>query len=183
MKNQKTKFVILGLLTIEPMSGYEIKKFISESISHFWAESNGQLYPALRELARQECIELKEKKLNGKQESHLYSITKKGRVALKVWLGEANRGKSISRDEDLLKLFFGKSASIQGSIALLQKREARISDKLNQYKEIQKVIERHSHSPHALYWRLTLKNGICHAQAELAWCQEARAALQSGEEQ
>jgi len=181
MKKQKTPFVILGLLTIEPMSGYEIKKFISTSIGHFWAESNGQIYPSLRQLVREKFIVLVEKQQKGKQESHLYSITKEGQKALEQWLEETTDGKSIHRDEELLKLFFGKSSTSRGCIALLKKREERIKKTLDQYEEIQEGLKKHARSPHALYWNLTVRNGICHAKAELRWCQEAQSALKSGE--
>ncbi|UCB53625.1 MAG: PadR family transcriptional regulator, partial [Candidatus Zixiibacteriota bacterium] len=43
----KTEFAVLGLLSLSPMSGYDMKAFISQSIGYFWQESYGQLYPAL----------------------------------------------------------------------------------------------------------------------------------------
>src|SRR5260221_14788803 len=48
----RTKYTILGMLTIAPMSGYEIKKAIQRSTAFFWSESEGQIYPALAQ-----CLE------------------------------------------------------------------------------------------------------------------------------
>jgi ABC-type antimicrobial peptide transport system permease subunit len=54
-KENKARFVILGLLAHEPMSGYDIKKRIEYSISNFYDISYGQIYP---ELARMEVANL-----------------------------------------------------------------------------------------------------------------------------
>ena len=43
--------VILGMLGLGPMSGYEIKSFVDHSTRFFWAASYGQIYPELRKLA------------------------------------------------------------------------------------------------------------------------------------
>ena len=43
--------VLLGLLTIEPMSGYDLGQTIRASVGHFWNESYGQIYPNLKKLA------------------------------------------------------------------------------------------------------------------------------------
>ena len=180
MTKQKTKFVILGLLTIEPMSGYDIKKMIGETIGHFWSESNGQLYPALSQLVNDRLIVLEEKQKKGKKESHLYAITDLGREALETWLGEDIEGKNIQRDEELLKLFFGKNASPSTTVQLLQKREKRVKEKLDQFLLIQKELATLTTSPHHLYWSLSLKNGIYRAQAELRWCQESIQAIKKG---
>ena len=55
MREVKSKYAILGMLSIEPMSGYDIKKEVEKSISNFWTESYGQIYPVLRNLIAQEA--------------------------------------------------------------------------------------------------------------------------------
>ncbi|MEI6241900.1 MAG: PadR family transcriptional regulator [Chlamydiota bacterium] len=173
MKKQKTKFVILGLLTLKPLSGYDIKKLIDKTISHFWSESNGQLYPTLKFLVKENFIQFEQKEQKGKKVSHLYSITKTGRTALENWLEETTERKNLHRDEDLLKLFFGKNTSPSACIELLTKREQRIKEKLEKYLSLQKELEALTQSPHHLYWNLNLNNGICDAEAQLRWCQES----------
>ncbi len=178
MKNQKTTFLILGLLSIDALTGYEMKKLMEESISHFWSESNGQLYPALSQLKKDQLIELSDTQHKGKQISHRYAITSKGRAALEQWLGESTEMKLLQRDEELLKLFFGKNASYTTSIELLKKRQQRVQKKLDQFLAIHKEIEQYTDSPHYLYWLLSLKNGICRAEAEVQWCQESIQTIQ-----
>ncbi len=54
---KKTRFVILGLLNEEPLSGYDIKKIIDIRMSFFWQESYGQIYPELGKLREEGLIE------------------------------------------------------------------------------------------------------------------------------
>ena len=45
-----TAEALLGMLSLGPMSGYEIRQPIEESIGNFWRESFGQIYPTLKRL-------------------------------------------------------------------------------------------------------------------------------------
>ncbi len=103
MKNGKTKYVILGLLTEGPMTGYDIKKIIDIRFSFFWNESYGQLYPVLKTLAEEDLITA-EKSSEGRGKV-TYAITQKGKKALKEWLEEPVE-KEIVRFELLLKMYF-----------------------------------------------------------------------------
>lgn len=38
-KEHKSRYAVLGMLSLGPMSGYDIKKVIEESINNFWQES------------------------------------------------------------------------------------------------------------------------------------------------
>lgn len=180
MKQKKTAFLILGLLTIDSMSGYEMKKMIATTTDHFWSESNGQLYPTLARLKKDHLITLTQPSHSSTKISHRYAITKKGRVFLEHWLTETAESKLVRRDEELLQLFFGANASPAITVMLLKRRQERARDRLRQYALLEESIGRHARSPHVLYWSLTLKNGICHAQAEDRWCEEAIRTLING---
>ena len=47
---RQTDYVILGLLSEAPLSGYAIKKIVDLRFRFFWSESFGQIFPALRAL-------------------------------------------------------------------------------------------------------------------------------------
>ena len=49
---------ILGLLTEQPLHGYELKKRVGETLGTLWGISYGSLYPALRRLERDGAIEV-----------------------------------------------------------------------------------------------------------------------------
>ena len=38
-KTNKTELALLGMLNLEPMSGYDLRHEIEESIGYFWQES------------------------------------------------------------------------------------------------------------------------------------------------
>ena len=46
-KDRKIDMVILGLLSHESLTGYDIKKRIDGAIRFFWKGSYGSIYPAL----------------------------------------------------------------------------------------------------------------------------------------
>ncbi len=167
----KTKFAILGLLTIEPLSGYDIKKFIDQTLSYFWAESNGQLYPALQELTKSKWISLKKPSFKEKKARKLYSITDLGLLELKKWL-RSEEEKSVHRDEGLLKLFFGTNIDKEECMQHLKNRRARMKSRLTEFQSILHQLQKRS-SPHHLYWLLTLYNGIHSVKAEIRWCNQS----------
>jgi DNA-binding PadR family transcriptional regulator len=171
-KNNKTKFAILGLLTIEPLSGYDIKKMIEKTLSYFWSESNGQLYPALRQMTKSKWVSLKKLREKGKKASNRYTITDVGLSELKKWL-RSEEDKSIYRDENLLKLFFGKNMSQNECIQRLVKRRQKMKDLLEEFHQLLHQLEKRNDSPHQLYWLLTLHNGIHSAKAEILWCSQS----------
>ena len=49
-KERKIDMVILGLLSHEDLTGYDIKKRIDGAISFFWKGSFGNIYPALKDI-------------------------------------------------------------------------------------------------------------------------------------
>ena len=57
--------VLLGLLTIEPMSGYDLGQIIRTSVGHFWRESYGQIYPNLKSLAAEGLVTAKTETAKG----------------------------------------------------------------------------------------------------------------------
>jgi len=105
---RSTPYAILGMLSVAPMSGYDIRKEASTSIGYFWSESYGQIYPALRELRGRGWIRRRPGSRAGGRERQAYEITERGREALALWRAEPPRDGSV-RNELLLKLFFGRS--------------------------------------------------------------------------
>ena len=57
MQPNPTSYVILGMLGLRPMCGYEIKQLVDNSTRFFWAASYGQIYPELRRLTDEGLIE------------------------------------------------------------------------------------------------------------------------------
>jgi len=99
-----TAHVILGMVSREPRSGYEIKSLVDNSTRFFWAASYGQIYPELKRLSEAGLVKGSDVP-RGERKRTVYSITAKGMEALKGWLREAPATFEM-REEGLLKLFF-----------------------------------------------------------------------------
>jgi PadR family transcriptional regulator AphA len=59
-KETTTMESLLGVLSLRPMSGYEIRQFMERSTSNFWSESFGQIYPALKRMLAEGLVEVQE---------------------------------------------------------------------------------------------------------------------------
>jgi len=104
MKENRARYVILGLLSHQPMSGYELKKYSTQWISYFWDIGYGQIYPALKEMNREGLVKISASE--GKRaEAKTYSLTRTGKEELIKWLKSPKKNE-IHRSELLLKLFF-----------------------------------------------------------------------------
>lgn len=168
---------LLGLLTIEPMSGYDLGLTIRASIGHFWNESYGQIYPNLRRLAADGLVECKTERQKGKPDRHIYSITPEGREHLAKWLAIEPQPE-IPRNELLLKLFFGAQASPQLLIGYVERMAARERQLLLTFKRAQREeIARNSKYPDAPYWKIAARFGQIELEAHLRWAKETLAEL------
>ena len=102
---KKIDCVILGLLSHEELTGYEIKKRMDTTLKYFWSASYGSIYPALNDLVSR-GLATKREDTNSKRNKLIYTITENGRDYLKNWLSLPAE-KDELRYETLLKLFFG----------------------------------------------------------------------------
>ncbi len=108
---KKTKYVILGLLRDENLTGYEIKKVIDSRMPFFWQESFGQIYPELNALAADGFISEAPGQPPQEKEGRVrikYRITEKGLAEFNHWMEESNE-KDTVRSEALLKFFLASS--------------------------------------------------------------------------
>src|SRR3984893_3684831 len=110
-KENKSRYALLGVLSICPGSGYDVKKFMERSTANFWNESYGQIYPILKQLADEGLTTSHAEKQEGKPERYVYTLTDKGREELRRWLSEPVEY-VVERQELLLKLFFGREGSV-----------------------------------------------------------------------
>jgi len=88
VRKNKSQYAVLGLLGMDAMSGYDIKKKFEKITSNFWNESYGQIYPILKRLAAKGFATKSIEKQDGKPDRHIYALTEKGRKVLQSWLTE-----------------------------------------------------------------------------------------------
>jgi PadR family transcriptional regulator, regulatory protein AphA len=164
--------VLLGLLEIEPMSGYDLGVVIRASVGHIWNESYGQIYPNLKKLAAEGFVTSKTERQKGKPDRRIYSVTKKGQERLAKWLAVEPQPE-IARNELLLKLFFGAQAPTEiliGFVERMAEREGAVLKELTRLEH--EEIAQSQQYPGAPYWKMAARFGQLELKAHLRWAEE-----------
>ena len=178
-KENKSKYAVLGALSVCPGSGYDIKKLMEQSTSNFWNESYGQIYPILKQLIEEGLATSHTEKQEGKPERYVYTLTERGTEELERWLAEPVEYVG-ERNELLLKLFFGKHVPVEKNIEHIRTFQQLQIQLLRKYENIERYLQAGMASdPDLLHPLLTLRYGIHRCQALLAWCEETLATLQA----
>jgi len=134
------RFALLGLLAVEPASGYDLKRAINRSTYFIWNATGPQIYNTLHKLREEECITSRSLAQDGKPDKQIHTITSRGRTRLEEFMSEPIHA-SVTRDEVLLRIFFGNFAGkrairrelgsylqrIRHECAYLEATEARIN--------------------------------------------------------
>ncbi len=173
---KKLDCVILGLLSHDDLTGYEIKKRMDTSLKYFWGASYGSIYPTLSELVGQGFAVKRDGKENGRNKI-IYSITDEGRSYLKNWLGTPAE-KDELRYETLLKLFFGNEAGAEQAISHINAFEEKTEKALQHLSDMADILRNiPSQEDTHKYYLLTVEFGIKTYRAYLEWCCEAKKTL------
>lgn len=180
-RENRTRYVVLGMLTTAPMSGYGLRKAIEGSVGHFWQESYGQLYPTLRQLAGEGLVEPRATHGGPGRGGATYHLTVRGRAALAAWLASPPVLEP-SRNELLLKVFFAgavppevTSRNLDAVAAVLRAERA----ELEAIAARMDALPRRGWHPDAPYWRLTLDFGLEFLQTALTWLERAQRVLRA----
>ncbi len=176
MKPRASEFAILGVLSLRPASGYDIKRFVASSIGHFWNESYGSIYPLLKKLANEKLIQVQKGPQSGRDRM-VYAITPKGETVLREWLSTLPRTEPF-RSELLLKLFFAWRTPLDISAGQIEERKREEERRLAIYDQINDQLNRqHANHPELPYWLMTVSYGRHRSEAVVEWCNETLSSL------
>ena len=169
-KKNRTQYAILGLLSIRPSSGYDLKQTCDRVLRHFWTEGYGSIYPILKRLEvggyARSWVEAQE----GRPDRRVYEITEAGREVLNLWLSEPIEPPRI-RNEMLLKLFLGPQGALSDLEANVRLYREQHEQKLAEYRALEEEVRTvHADSQFNRYWLLSLDYGIRMCQAYVDWC-------------
>lgn len=173
---KKIDFVLLGLLSHESYTGYEIKMQIDSALKYFWGASYGSIYPTLNQM-EQDGYVTKENVSTNQREKIAYTITESGRERLREWLTLPVEKDEI-RYETLLKLFFGSEAGAEETIRHIEAFEKKTEQQLMELRGFEAVLKpiKDTSKTH-LYYLLTVEFGIETHEAYLKWCKEVKKEL------
>ncbi len=178
-KVNNTKFAVLGVLALRPGSGYDVKKFLSRSIGHFWKISYGQVYPLLKQLADEGLATMSRETQTKRPARNVYSITDQGMEELRLWLDSPleispkDEGREV-----LLRLFFGGFAPLEVNISHVEQLRQWVGRGQTIYAEIEQgLLQDQADNHHLPYWLMTLRMGQFNGEAASKWCAETLATL------
>ena len=80
---------LLSLLSVKPMTGYDLKKVMQESAYMHWSGNNNQIYKALLALQEEGLAVCETRLQEGAPSKKVYTVTQEGRGVLKSWLRSA----------------------------------------------------------------------------------------------
>ena len=167
---------LLAMLELSPLSGYDLNKRIEASVVHFWSADQSQIYRTLARLVTDGLAEVTVIAQDGKPDRREHRITPTGRTALDAALRAPLEPES-PHEAFLMRLFFADGLGIDGVRGLLRERRDAAAVLLSR---LTVIADRDRGEPndigHALR-RATLRNGIVHAEAELAWLDETDSAV------
>lgn len=177
---KKIDYVLLGILSHEDLTGYDIKKRLDNRLRFFWNASYGSIYPALAKLEQMNMITSSRQDENGR-ERIVYSITEIGRSYLCEWLRKPV-AKDELRYETLLKLFFGDEIGEEDTICHIQAFENKVSQELLILEACVEQLEQYPNEKTHMYYLLTAKFGVETYKGYLNWCKEAINVLRGEED-
>lgn len=169
----KTRYALLGFLSMGPASGYDIKIKMEQSTNHFWKEGDASIYPILKQLLQEKLVSLKMANTETGKPKKIYSITTSGQRALQAWLMK-DPEPSQKRNELLLKVFFGWNVAPAVTINHLKQFHQKTELTLNRYRlsTPAKKTDSGQLTSAELYRFLTLKAGISYCETSLKWCED-----------
>ena len=143
------KHAILGLLNQSDMTGYELTKQFETTLSEFWYTTHSHIYPELKKLTEEGCVEFHVEISGTSLEKKVYAITQKGRDEFIQWLNTQSQMKHTPKDESRLKIFFSQSLPENKQIEMLEdqldQHTKRLEHLKNNQKKFTQVPNRHSH--------------------------------------
>jgi PadR family transcriptional regulator, regulatory protein AphA len=188
------EYAILGLLSLHPLTGYDIKKMFAGSAALYWSDNNNQIYRGLVNLHQQDLV-TREVQLQEKAPSRkVYSITEKGRAELQKWVLSAPEPPQL-KNPFLIQLAWADQLSPGELDSLLAKYEDELQMMSLMCRMQERQIEKAKGIQHsetylnlslartkreALLWKAILERWSVFYENELGWVRGLRKEL--GEE-
>lgn len=159
----------LGLLARQPMSGYDISRFLKSLGWLIGVPSFGAIYPALHDLHRKGWVTMELVTVADKPPRKVYSITEAGRRALQEWLA-LPIPESAPLKAFVIRLLASSCPELEPAACLQQRKD----EIIRQYPMLSELA-REPREATDLGMQLALDYGLALAKAELTWLNAALA--------
>lgn len=160
------KFGILGLMTDEPLHGYEVKSRFEALLGGAREVNIGQIYSTMQRLERDGLIVADgERGDRGKQ---AYRLTAQGRQELDTWLTQPESGPQLLHDDLFVKLLLMRRLA-HGNVSELLYQQRRLQ--LHHLRDLA-ALERQARADHRPDLVLVIRGATLHAEADVRWLDE-----------
>ncbi len=160
--------IIIGMALENPITGYDIKKYIENGISVFYKASFGSLYPALKKLTQKGYLTMVEQQ-QGNRKKKFYQATEDGKLVFYEWLA-LPVDLNDTTESRLVKIYFFDI--LPPEIRDQQLKEYELNN-LNYLRKLEFLEKQFNEMPDrdCFYFKLsTLYYGICIIQENIRWC-------------
>lgn len=168
-------YAILGLLSREDLSGYDLTQRMAGQVGYFWSARHSQIYPELAKLEEGGYVRHSVVEQTERPDKKVYKITGEGLDALKEWVIRPPVPKPI-RDEFTLKAYSVWLADKEEAAQLFREEGLRHEEQLAHYEELQVWMQgawredlTSTDSPEFATYA-TLRRGIGYEKEYAEWC-------------
>ncbi len=173
---------ILGFLNYEPMTGYDIKKIIDLSVSHFWPAVQSQIYRSLGKMEADGWLSVEVISQDPKPPRKVYHLTNEGKDEMFRWLNQP-QPLYETRLAWLIQVFFGGKLSDNQVIKLLEHQRNMLRQRLAGFSAIpeeNKEMMKDDDERDRFYWMLTVDYGVAQSIAQVKWLEQVIATIKNG---
>jgi PadR family transcriptional regulator AphA len=169
------RYLVLGLLSEAPMTGYEIKKRVGTSLKSVTHASYGTLYPTLHRLLAEGAVRMEEQPQTHRPARKVYQITERGKRELEAWLQQPPAADQVRR-EFLLKLFLAHTLPPEDLKSLCYHRRAATEAQLTELQQANDALN--GRTARTQRWVQDYTIELC--KAELNWLNRLIAQIETG---
>ena len=177
------RVALLGILTAEPMTGYDLVKYFDGTVGFVWSAPHSQIYPELRRMEAGGLVRARVVPRGQRATKRIYEITDNGRRELQAWVAELQPVQP-ERDVARLKAAYFEWGSYDAARRQLQEHLRHYTEYLREREQIvsdidalrvpllrRRVETRGVAESQAIiaFKRLAFEGGIAHAKAEIEW--------------
>jgi PadR family transcriptional regulator, regulatory protein AphA len=160
------RHALLGLLSNNPASGYDLLKSFETSLANVWPATQSQIYTELTKLADTGLVVVTAEGPRGRKE---YTLTDAGRTELRHWLTEPKHQKP-ARSDMLLRVFFLGMLTPDQTTGFLTELAGKAAADHHAYRKIEKSID-WDDGDFAIHGRLALEYGLRMSAMQREWAE------------
>ena len=172
------KYAILGFLSWQSLTGYDLKKLFVGSRFLYWSGNNNQIYRTLVELHRDGLVTSEVQPQENYPARKVYTISEKGQSELREWVLSSPELPQL-RNRFLVQLAWADQLKSEELEELLAKYEYEVQMLLMMCEEEDRrgKQEPARTSREAYLWEMISENSMTFFERELAWVRRLREGL------